>query len=85
MSDTPLLERRSDYAEIFARLRNMEADLSAIKAMLQEWRRQQEDQEARLREVEKAEHKRSGGLIVLGILMSLAGTAGAAVMKLLTG
>ena len=51
--------------------------------MLQEWRKQQDDQELRLRVLEEAEHKRKGGVAVLGLLLTLAATAGAAAIKLL--
>jgi hypothetical protein len=35
--------------EIFSRLGKIEIDVSAIKTMLQEWRKQREDHEVRLR------------------------------------
>jgi septal ring factor EnvC (AmiA/AmiB activator) len=81
--DAPVLDRQANGTEIFARLRNIEADVAAIKVMLQEWRRQQEDQEARLRKLEESEHKRRGGLALLAGMLTLASAAGAAAMKLL--
>jgi hypothetical protein len=74
-------------SEMFRRLRKIEGDLDSIRAMLGERcvMRQKilDDYDDRLRELEKSEHKRKGGLAVLATMLTLAASAGAALMKLL--
>jgi hypothetical protein len=79
----------TDNQEIFERLRNIESDIAAIKARLEERCdvRQQilDDHAARLRRLEEAEQKRKGGIAVLGVMMTLAASAGAVAAKMLWG
>jgi hypothetical protein len=81
--------RRIRDTEVFDRLRRIESDVAAIKAMLEErcFARQKilDDHDMRLRHLEEADHKRKGGIAVLGIMLTLAASAGAVATKMLWG